>query len=205
MHRNIRKTTTFAAVAVAAVLATASVAFACVTFKGKMVVDGHDGDTTVVGHGTAHAYCSTGRPATAAAGHLGDQIQITVSPQSCPTGGGSLHDRLPNGTYEVRYNNRTSYVFDGTAYTMADLSGCFFPANAPTTSTIGSFVISGGTGSQTWTGSLSPISPAGVPVYSVPGTASNLCVGLQPGTAYDPVANTGGAPGMLAPYQLIAI
>ncbi len=184
------------------VVMTSSAAFACVTFKGQMTVDGHDGDTTVVGHGTEHAYCTGGEPATAAAGHVGDNITIRVSPQSCP-GTVAGNDRLPDGTYEVRYNNRESYAFDGTSYVMVPLSGCFFTGNVATTSTIGTFNITGGTGTQTWTGPINPISPAGVPAYSAPGTASNICVG-KTGT-YLPTGNDGGPPGMLAPYRLLAI
>ncbi|HVE47001.1 MAG TPA: hypothetical protein VNA57_09690 [Acidimicrobiales bacterium] len=205
MNRNIRKSSTFAAVTVAAFLATASVAFACVTFKGKVEVIGQDGSTTAVGSGNQHAYCSTGRPATAAAGHPGQNITIKVSPQACndPGAGGTSLDRLPLGTYEVRYNNRSSYAFDGTSYVMVPLSGCFFPANEPTTSKIGTFNIPDGSGTATWTGPLNPVNPAGVPAYSVPGTASNICVG-NPVGPIDPL-DTGGPPGILAPFELLAI
>lgn len=208
MDMNTRRSSTFAAIILAAFLVMISVASACVTFKGKMVVDGHDGDTTVVGTGNQHAYCSTGHPVTAAAGHLTDNITITVSPQTCSdTGaGGSTNNKLPDGTYEVRYNSRTSYTDDGTKWTMIGSSGCFFPANAPTTSTLGQLSVTSGSGS--WTGTLldglnqalpSPL----VPMPSPEGTAANICVGA-PGIAAG-ANDSGGAPGMLAPFRLLVI
>lgn len=201
MKREGRRSLLFAFGTAVAGLAMAGTAFGCVTFKGKMTVDGHDGDTTVVGTGNQHAYCGNGAPATAAAGHIADSIKITVAPGTCADSGSLSSHQLPDGTYEVRFNNRTSYVgLDGTGLTMAPNAGCFFAANAPTTTTLGSFTVTGGNG--TWTGSLGSL-PPGVAVYSTPGTASNLCVGA-PGIA--PAAgDSGGAPGMLAPYRLLLI
>lgn len=217
MSQHHSKTTAFAFTVVAAFLATASVAFACVTFKGTMAVDGHDEDTIVTGTGNQHAYCSNGYPKTAAAGHLADSITISVSPGTCNDAGALLNHKLDPATYEVRYNNRPSYAgFDTTAsvdgrWTMVPLSGCFFGPNASTTTTLGTFTV-GTSGSATWTGTLTPpdLKPANVPSYALPeplpGTASNLCIGAVAGTyTPDPVNNGGGPPGMLAPYRLLAI
>lgn len=167
---------------VAAVLLTASAAFACVTFMGQMTVDGHDGDTTVVGTGNSHGYCS--QPTTAAAGHLADSITATVSSATC---NGTSH-QLPNGTYDVRYNNEKSYTFNGTVWNAVSSTGCFLGSNGPTTSTLGTMSVSGGSG--TWTGTLGD--PAGKDYYPGLLEAANFCVG-------------DGTNGLLSPYRLLAI
>lgn len=181
----------------AGILAWVSTAVACVMFMGQMTVDGHDGDTTVVGTGNSHAYCSTGRPTTAAAGHLTDSITATVSPATCNDDGAAGNHQLPNGSYEVRYNNAETYTFDGTYWNMTPGTGCFRDANAATTTIIGSFNVRKGSGS--WTGTLGD--PAGPDVFHGPTTAGNFCIG-------DPeshVTGSGGFPGMLAPYRLLAV
>lgn len=188
---NKRKGITFTFAAGAAVLAMASAAFACVTFMGAVEVEGHDGKTQVVGTGNSHGYCSTGRPATAAAGHLDDGIKITVGPGECADAGALENHQLPEGTYQVRYNNEVSYTYDGTYWSMIPESGCFHPKNTDTASVIGSFYIDAA-GNGSWTGSFGAADLKGVPVYSTPLTASNICVGAS-------------GKGMLAPYQLLAI
>lgn len=170
--------------ALALVMVLGGTAFACVTFIGTLDVTGHDGSTSVVGTGTSHAYCSTGRPKTAAAGHLTDSITASVSPGTCS---GTSY-QLADGTYEVRYNNAKSYTFDGTYWNMISGTGCFRSANSATTSTLGTMTVSSGSGS--WTGTLGD--PAGVDYYPLPGEAANFCVG-------------DGTNGMLAPYRLLAL
>ncbi len=179
---------------VAGVLASASMAMACVTFMGQLTVDGHDGDTTVVGTGNSHGYCSTGRPTTAAAGHIDDSITATVSPapEKCKDKGATNKNKLPDGTYEVRFNHQTSYTFDGTQWNMIPGTGCFASWNAVTTETIGSLTVAGGHGS--WTGTLFRSALGPVPYFPPDGVAGNFCVGS---------ATTGN--GLLAPYRLLAI
>lgn len=174
----------FAAGVIAAVMTLSGTAVACVTFKGQMTVDGHDGDTTVVGTGNSHGYCSTGRPTTAAQGHLADSITATVGSAKC----GNLSHKLNNGTYEVRYNNTKAYTFDGTYWNMISGTGCFKDDQASTTTTLGTMSVSNGSG--TWTGTLGD--PAGVDYYPLAGEAANFCVG-------------NGTDGLLAPYRLLAI
>ncbi|HSH59213.1 MAG TPA: hypothetical protein VK988_06135 [Acidimicrobiales bacterium] len=201
-----RKAALFGFTTTAIVLALASTAFACVAFMGQMTVDGDDGDTTVVGTGNSHGYCSTGKPTTAAAGHLTDNLSLSVSPGDCfdtsPLAAGAGH-KLPAGLYEVRYNNEKAYTFDGTSWKMANSLGCFLPTNADTTSTIGTFDVDAN-GDGSWTGDVDPIMPLGLANYYPPaGAAANLCVGsVSPLSAS---GTTGGRPGMLAPYRLLAI
>lgn len=179
---NYRSGTLFASAVGAALMAMSGTAFACVTFMGQMLVDGHDGDVTVIGTGNSHAYCA--QPTTAAAGHLADSITATVAPSTCA---GTSH-KLPNGTYEVRYNNEKSYTFDGTKWTMIPSLGCFLAENAATTTKLGTMQVTNGAGS--WTGKLGD--PAGLDYYPLIGEAANFCVGLS-------------GKGMLAPYRLLAL
>ncbi len=188
-----RKAALFGFGTTAFVLALASTAFACVAFMGQMTVDGHDGDTTVVGTGNSHGYCSTGRPTTAAAGHLNDTVSLTVSPGKCADSGAIANHKLPAGVYEVRYNSAKTYTFDGTYWNMTPGTGCFRPGNV--SSIIGTFNVDAA-GNGSWSGLIVPTSA----VSPVP-DASNFCigsptVGAQPGTS-------GGFPGLLAPYQLL--
>lgn len=192
-----RKGIVFGFTTAAVVMVVASTAFACVTFMGSMTVDGHDGDTTVVGTGNSHAYCSTGRPTTAAAGHLADSITATVSPGTCADPGALASHKLPRGSYEVRYNNANSYTFDGTFWVMTAGTGCFRAANAATTTTIGSFNVDKN-GNGSWTGTLGD--PAGTDYFPGPLNAANFCVGDPQGPVGD-----GGFPGMLAPYRLLQV
>jgi len=177
----------------AAALSMASAAFACVTFMGKVNVVGADGATEVVGKGNAHGYCSTGRPTTAAAGNLGEIIKITASEGTCgDTGALATGNKLPAGSYQVRFNNELSYGYDGTYWTMVPETGCFHPLNTATSSTIGSFDIDAN-GDGSWEGTLDADDVnGGPPVYATPLTASNICIGLA-------------GKGMLAPFQLLAI
>jgi hypothetical protein len=138
-----------------------------------------------VGTGSSHGYCSTGRPTTAAAGHLADSITATVSSGTC---NGTSH-KLAAGTYQVRYNNEKAYTFDGTYWNMLSNTGCFLDTNASTTSTLGTMSISS-TGAGSWTGTLGD--PAGVDYYPLSGEAANFCIGLN---GY----------GLLAPYRLLVL
>lgn len=193
-----RKGILFGFATAAGVLAAASVASACVTFMGKMEVEGHDGTTEVVGTGNSHGYCSDGRPTTAAAGHLDDPISLTVKPGNCADAGAAGAHQLPDGTYEVRYRNFKSYIFDGTYWNMVPGAGCFRSVNADTTTTLGSFTVTGGTGS--WSGSIGLTDLKGVPVFSAADEANNFCVGAP---SLPPV--NGIIPGNLAPFRLLAI
>lgn len=172
----------FAAAVVATVMVLSGTAFACVTFKGQMLVDGHDGDTTVVGTGNSHGYCS--QPTTAAAGHLADSITATVGSATCD----GLSHKLNDGTYEIRYNNKKSYTSNGTVWTMISGTGCWATGNTTTVSVLGTMSVSNGSG--TWTGTLGD--PKGTDYYPGLLEAANFCVG-------------NGTDGLLAPYRLLAI
>lgn len=183
--------------AAAAVLAAASVASACVTFMGTAEVVGHDGRTEVTGTGNSHSYCSDGRPTTAAAGHLGDLINVAVKPGKCSDAGAAGDHQLPEGTYEVRYNNELSYTYDGTYWNMLTGLGCFRTANADTSTILGTFAVDAA-GKGSWSGTLGTLKQD--PFFATSLTASNLCIGAP---SLPPV--NGIIPGNLAPYRLLAI
>lgn len=185
---NNRRSIVFASTVVAAVLTLGSAAFACVTFMGDVEAVGHDGSTRVVGTGNSHGYCTTGRPKTAAAGHLSDSLTITVRPGGCTDRRALSSHKLPEGTYETRFNNEKAYDFDGTYWNMVQSTGCFLSDNAGTTTTLGTFYIDS-TGNGSWTGTLGTLKQA---AYYAPLTASNLCIGAS-------------GNGMLMPYQLLTL
>lgn len=170
------------------VLAMASAAFACVTFKGQMTVGTHDGSTTVVGTGTSHAYCDTGKPTTAAAGHRGDRVDVAIRSADC---NGTLSEMEP-GTYQVKFNNKKAYTFDGTYWVMEANTGCFWSGNSSTTSDLGTLTVDE-FGAADWYGPLSPVKND--TVASKPGEAANFCVG----------GNPDNDTGMLAPFRYLGI
>lgn len=182
----------------AVLLGLASTAFACVTFMGKVEVIGHDGRTEVVGTGNSHAYCSNGRPTTAAAGHLTDSITINTKQGTCDDTGAAGNHQLPAGTYEVRFNNAATYTFDGTHWNMVPGTGCFRDVNAATTTILAGPLTVDAAGEGTWTGTLGTLKQD--PAFATPLTASNLCIGAPT----LPKVN-GIIPGNLMPYQLLAI
>lgn len=201
MRTGTQRGMVMASTTVALLLGLASTAVACVTFMGKVEVTGHDGKTEVVGTGNSHAYCSDGRPTTAAAGHLEDQITITTQQGNCAdadAGAAGAH-QLPEGTYEVRFNNdSTSYIFDGTHWNMKPGAGCFRSVNAATSTILEGPLTVDASGNGSWTGTLGVLKQD--PAFATPLTASNLCIGAP---TLPPV--NGIIPGMLAPYQLLAI
>lgn len=190
-----RRRCVLVAVLVTAIMAASAPPVAAHTSKGQMFVDGDDGDAWVKGNGNQHYNCSDGYPSRAAAGHLDDSISITVDAATCWDPGAAGSSKLPAGTYEVRYNNRPSYAFDGTRYVQHHESKCRHPFNYGTESILGTLEVDSD-GYGQWTGKLAL---AGVPYFSVPDTtASNICV-------INLLAPTNGEspPGMEAPYHLL--
>lgn len=182
-----RKGVLFTFATAVAALAMASTALACVTFKGEMTVGTHDGSTTVVGVGNNHAYCPTGKPTTAAAGHRGDRVDVAIRSAVCDGRESTMED----GTYQVKFNNKKAYTFDGTYWVMEANTGCFWSGNSSTTSDLGTLTVTGG--SADWFGPLSPVKND--TVASKPGEAANFCVG----------GNPNNDTGMLAPFRYLGI
>jgi hypothetical protein len=185
-----------------AVLGMASTAFACVTFKGQMTVDGHDGSTWVEGTGNSHGYCSTGVPTSAAAGHLTDTIDVTVAPGTCADDGAEPEHMMENGTYLVKYNNKKSYNLVSGTWEMVSNTGCFWSGNSATVSDgdPSTFQVggpgTGGDGHGTWSGTLGTLS--GTPYYPSSTEAANFCVGAEN-------SDSSGRTGLLAPFRLLEI
>lgn len=202
MKTKSRKRALFAFATGVAVLGMASTAFACVTFKGQMTVDGHDGSTWVEGTGNSHGYCSTGVPTSAAAGHLADTIDVTVAPGTCGDSGALANHQMEDGTYLVKYNNKKSYNLVSGTWEMVSNTGCFWSGNSATVSDgdPATFVVGGqnniGSGHGTWSGTLGTLS--GTAYYPSSTEAANFCVGAQN-------SDSSGRTGMLAPFRLLQI
>lgn len=198
MSKQPRRGAAFGFVAAVAILAMGSAAFACVTFKGQMTVDGTLGDTWVKGTGNSHGYCSDGKPTTRAASHVGDTISLTVSKADCnDTNAAGANHKLDAGTYEVRYNSAPSYTFDGTHWNMTGGTGCFRPGNSFTL--LGVFTVNSN-GDGSWSGPMAgvPLGDPNVDPLVNPDVVGNLCVGNQLGPS-----GPGGPPGLLAPFELV--
>ena len=117
-----------------AVVATATVAFACTTYQGKETVtaggkssvtqgDNNCGHTGGCGFANGSmTYCSTslGTPASLTAS-AGGSITVTVDPTtSCPSGYGQ--NQLATGTYDVNFINGTSSNGSRGAISSSDVS-----------------------------------------------------------------------------------
>lgn len=82
MGTHSRKGVLFTATVLAVVLALASAAFACTEFRGKMVVTGGGGTSTVYGNGSSMGYSTTCTSSAGAKGSSGSSITVTVSSAS---------------------------------------------------------------------------------------------------------------------------
>lgn len=151
---------------------------------------GDDGDTEVVGNGGAshYGYCDDGRPKTAAAGHLGDFVSISVEPGTCDL----TSYQLPTGVYEVRYTSNSTYAFDGTYWNISDVNrNCFRLANLA--SPMGVMSV-GADGTGSWTGAVPPGQS------SMPGESGAICIQKS-----DRSGDHYQHPGIWAPYRLLAV
>jgi hypothetical protein len=108
MGRGNRRGLLFGSAVVAIVLALASTAWACTTFKGRMTVtDANGNSSTVVGDGSGMDFCDTGFgdkvPAadTGATGTPGAQITVSVEPADC----NGTTFQLDDGNYDVNFVN----------------------------------------------------------------------------------------------------
>lgn len=102
-NRNRRKHVVFASTAIAVALAAASVASACTSFRGRMIVTG-DGSTfsQVIGDNTwnmTHCYFDPGAETNNSGGGF------TVEIRTWGGGSGCNATTLPDGTYDVNVAN----------------------------------------------------------------------------------------------------
>lgn len=165
MARN-RKTLVIVTGVMAVFLALASVAYACVIFKGDLQITSPSGSgNKVTGDGAAHGYCPGGGATTAAKAKTGDTVTVQIGPATqCKV---VPSNKLDAVAQEVRIRNISAYVgVDGTQWSMIQGMGCW-------------------AGSSTQVGSVTP-DPSGNGNTSftmasltanLAGTASNLCVG----------------------------
>lgn len=202
MHLHLSRTKyVFGLGTIAAFLAVASVAYACIPFKGSLKITtpaGRVTGTTVIGDGTAtnHSYCSTGVPTVAGTAQGGDSITVDVAPAACA---GTTY-QLPDATdYSVILNNTAGasapFTYDGTRWNFVAGTGCFASPTPSGNITYknGNFTVASGIGTATFT-LTSPLNTANTTGTPVNGSdASGLCVGKS------------GGSGIFAPLRILAI
>lgn len=175
-------------------------AYACLPFKGSLVVDPQGTGTTgstVIGDGTAnsHGYCTNpeGRPSTAGTAAESEQIRVTVAAATCA---GTSY-KLAADTYEIRLNNNSGsttapFLYDtGTSrWVFQSGKGCFFGGGSGPTGTVSLdttySVDSAGDGDET-------VSFPELSTTNGTNDASGLCVGKS------------GGSGIFAPLRITSI
>ncbi len=183
MGSNTRKTALFGSTVVAVILALASVASGCTTFKGKMDVTAGGGTSTAIGNGSGMGYCS-GSPTGGAKAQMGSNqtIAVSVAPADCSGTTYALTDRSGAGAYYVNFINWgkcgllfpkdcTGFKIDSTGkYTWwYDCMGN--PSSTAYHKNLGRMDVSGGTGSGTYT-----ITSEMMTKVNGPSDASGVCV-----------------------------
>ena len=162
-----RKTAVALGTAGAAIVLTASAAFACLTTKGSLTISGATTGATVIGKNTQMGFCSN--PTSAASQARGSNITVTVAKATCGT-----TTQLPaKNTYQVRLNSSTSnpqWLWNGSAWVFQTGTGCWAGGVTYQTLTTSYSVNSNGDGSA----SLTVPSDANV---SEPNEAAGVCVG----------------------------
>lgn len=161
-------------IVVAALLALASVAWACTVFRGQMKLTAGGGTSVAVGDpGSGMVLCASPAPTSGANVTANGTMKVEVAPATCGT---NTSDRLAKGTsgkYAITYlpiKNATA-ALDCMNATIPKGSGIL----------VGTMTISDGTGNS---GNFTPASP----VMARPGTnALSVCVSSLPRSA-------GGAP-----------
>ena len=164
-----RRKMVFAALATAAFLATGSVAYACLTQKGDLLLDPASGTTgsLVIGNQVGHGWCSW--PTVAATAAQSESVNVAVSPAQCGVDSG----QLPTDTYQIRIqhdNNNPQWAWSGTNWQFRADTGCFRTGVTATTLT-SSFSVTSGSGNMNVT------VPSGAS-DSDANEAAGICVGL---------------------------
>lgn len=207
------KGTVFTFAVAAAVLATASAAFACVKFKGDMRVTVPGAPSTALGIGTGslvtgdgsaalHSYCPNPTLSRSEVGVAGEplwapdvsktgSVKVEVWPATACVAAGN---KLPLGTANVWMFNGASYKgSDGLGWNFVTGTGCFLQSS--TSHQLGTISVSStGTGNGTF--SLSGVlNSLGQPVKAnaLPTEASSICVGSTSVTS----------DGIFAPVQVL--
>lgn len=174
MARN-RKTLVTVTGVIAVFLALASVAYACVIFKGDLQISSsrpNSNGNKVTGLGGGHGYCPGGEATTSAKASTSNTLTVTVSPADiCVSPVPSDPNQLADGNLKIMLRNAPAYVgVDGTQWTMIQGMGCF----AGPSTQVGNIGVTNGSGIA----SNVSLSGKGF-VPNAAGTASNLCVGTD--------------------------
>ncbi len=152
--RKTRKRFVFVAAVLAGVLGFSSVAFACITQKGKLTVTGATAGDTVIGNGTDMGWCQ--KATNAARQTPGNDVTYTIRPGAS---GDCSTSSLADGTgYEVRVYHPTesegyAYIKDSTTglWEFQDGTGCYKTSPARGTRQGSTFSITNGAADVTRT------------------------------------------------------
>jgi len=150
-------------VAVAAVLALASIAYACTVFKGKMTLTAGGGTSEAVGDPLAGMVpCASPTPTSGATVTTNGTLRVQVAPASCD---GTSY-KLADGKFAITYFPQKNAVA---------LLDCMNPTIPKGTGiTIGTLTVSGGTGDS---GNITPAAS----IVAKPGAeAVSVCVSNLP-------------------------
>lgn len=212
-NRGKRKKLAFGTLAAGTVLAVASAAFACTTYRGTATVEnadqvGNPGSTTAVGNNSGMGYCS-GSPSDGAAGpanaQVGDTVVVTTRQSSgCNTA------KLAAGVdkYQVNFVNyerqfsRGKYI-DVPGFAVSSTGAYTMKADCMTPNSAGVVNISGG-----FTFDVDSAGN-GQGSYAIPATTSNPNNGgaVRPNTATDAsaicISDAGAYSGNQIPLRIV--
>ncbi len=186
-----------ATLAAAVMMASASVAYACVTFAGKLTVTtplttGGDG-SQVVGTGSSHAYCPGYEPTTAAEAGNGTRVRVDVEGSSVTKCVGKLDadSSSVNNVVHIKQIGDLdgapfNYSSSTSKWVMNDGTGCFRPGSL-NLQTVDITVDTAGSGSAEF-------DLGGMLLVNGANDASMVCVGYS-----------GSQEGIIAPLRVVSL
>lgn len=199
----------FTALAIAGVMGTASSAFACVPFRGRLQVITNaagrvDGDEVAGdGSGTSHVYCSGWEPHTAAVAKNGESLTVNVLGSTgvgdpCTSGSNKLNQDgvsgADNKVYMSEYADAEGAPFAFNTVPNPDRwdfnagTGCFRASPVPSSSKLQADITVDSNGDGTTTFNISNMTGT-----NGANDAALLCVGNV------------GLPGIFAPVRMVAV
>lgn len=206
--RFARKTVVFSAISAAAVLCTASAAFACITLAGKITVTPPAGRTAsnqiIADNSASMTYCTGHGLTTPATAKNGESITYTLRPTVSGDPCFSSTNHLNGSTsYEVRINNTNNngngtqfpWTKSGTTWSFTANSGCYF-GSTPTGDLQGTFTTTASGSSLNTSDPAFTLSLANNNINGA-SDASLVCVGAS--------TSPGSNPGAFSALQVVSV
>ncbi len=164
---NTRRMMSGVFVATATVLAVATTAFACTTYRGSETVT-KTGSSTAIGSNSGMTYCNGVTDGATASS--GNSITVAVAPATC---GGTSY-QLPSNTYDVSFINNKAYTMPFSSWILDQANGDCMAVGGST----GTVILKTGWSITTGTASTSVTLPTGLTTdHNNPsGTRSGVCV-----------------------------